>query len=106
MKLNRFETVSGTYIEKISGQSRIGYSLNDSMDFYDIIEHSKKGIITVLSFPFTTTRMVRFTSHFPNREMYHTDILFIPIIVFGFCKEIIIKGFTRSTDTFRVKFRK
>lgn len=43
MKLNRFETVSGTYIEPISGQSRIGYSLNDSMDFYDIIEHSKKG---------------------------------------------------------------
>ena len=43
MKLNRFETVSGTYIEKISGQSRIGYSLSDSMDFYDIIEHSKKG---------------------------------------------------------------
>lgn len=43
MKLNRFETVSGTHIEPISGQSRIGYSLNDFMDFYDIIEHSKKG---------------------------------------------------------------
>lgn len=43
MKLNRFETVSGVYVEKISGQSRIGYSLSDTMDFYDMVEQSKKG---------------------------------------------------------------
>ena len=43
MKLNRFEVVSGKYIEEISGQSRIGYSMSDTTDFYDMIEWSKKG---------------------------------------------------------------
>lgn len=43
MKLHRFEVVSGTYVEEISGQSRIGYSMSDSTDFYDMIEWSKKG---------------------------------------------------------------
>ena len=35
IKLNRFEVVSGKYIEEISGQSRIGYSMSDTTDFYD-----------------------------------------------------------------------
>ena len=43
IKLNRFEVVSGKYIEEISGQSRIGYSMSDTTDFYDMIEWSKKG---------------------------------------------------------------
>lgn len=43
IKLNRFEVVSGKYIEAISGQSRIGYSMSDTTDFYDMIEWSKKG---------------------------------------------------------------
>lgn len=45
MKFNHFEVVTGTYIEEISGQSRIGYSMSDTMqmDFYDMIESSKKG---------------------------------------------------------------
>ena len=43
MKLNRFEVVSGRCIEEISGQSRIGYSMSDTTDFYDMIEWSKKG---------------------------------------------------------------
>ena len=43
MKLNRFEVVSGRYIEEISGQSRIGYSMSDTTDFYDMIEWLKEG---------------------------------------------------------------
>ena len=43
MKLNRFEVVTGRYIEEIPGQSRIGYAMSDATDFYDMIEWSKKG---------------------------------------------------------------
>lgn len=43
MKLNRFEVVSGRYIEEISGQSRIGYSMSDTIDFYDMVEWLEKG---------------------------------------------------------------
>ena len=43
MKLNRFEVVSGRYIEVISGQSRIGYSMSDTTDFYDMVEWLEKG---------------------------------------------------------------
>lgn len=43
MRLNYFEVVSGSYIEEISGQFRIGYSMSDTMDFYDMVECSKKG---------------------------------------------------------------
>lgn len=43
MKFNRFEVVTGRYIEEISGQSRMGYSMSDTMDFYDMIEWSKRG---------------------------------------------------------------
>ena len=38
MKLNRFEVVTGRYIEEILGQSRIGYAMSDTTDFYDMIE--------------------------------------------------------------------
>ncbi len=43
MKIKRFEVVTGKYIKEISGQSRIGYSMSDTTDFYDMIEWSKKG---------------------------------------------------------------
>lgn len=43
MKFNRFEVVSGTYIEEITGQFRMGYSMSDTTDFYDMIEWSKRG---------------------------------------------------------------
>ena len=42
MEFKRFEAVTGTYIEEISGQSRIGYSLSDTTDFYDMAEWPKK----------------------------------------------------------------
>ena len=52
IKLNRFEVVSGKYIEEISGQSRIGYSMSDTKDYYDMIEWSKKGVYqgSIISF--------------------------------------------------------
>lgn len=43
MKWNRFQAVSGTFVEPIPGQSRIGYSMSDTADFYDMVEWSKKG---------------------------------------------------------------
>ena len=43
MKINCFEVVSGRYIEEISGQSRIGYSMSDTTDFYDMMEWLEKG---------------------------------------------------------------
>ena len=43
MKLNHFEVVSGRCIEEIPGQSRVGYAMSDTTDFYDMIEWSKKG---------------------------------------------------------------
>ena len=43
MKFNHFEVVMGAYIEEISGQSCIGYSMIDTTDFYDMIEWSENG---------------------------------------------------------------
>lgn len=43
MKINHFEVVSGRGIEEISGQSRIGYSMSDTTDFYDMVEWLKEG---------------------------------------------------------------
>ena len=43
MKFNIFEIVSGTLIEEITGQSRIGYSISDTTDFYDMAAWSKIG---------------------------------------------------------------
>lgn len=42
MKFNCFEVVSGRCIEEIPRQSHIGYAMSDTMDFYDMIEGSKK----------------------------------------------------------------
>lgn len=36
MKINRFEVVTGTCIEEITGQSCLGYSVSDTSDFYDV----------------------------------------------------------------------
>ena len=45
MKLNRFEVVSGKCIKEISGQSRIGYSMSDTTDFYDMDEYGYVGAV-------------------------------------------------------------
>ena len=62
MKLNRFEVVTGRYIEEIPGQSRIGYVMSDATDFY---------------FLFMITIMVKFMNHFKNRKMCYMELLFI-----------------------------
>lgn len=67
----------GKYIEEISGQSRIGYSMSDTTDFYDMIEWSKKVGIKVQLFLFMITIMVKFMNHFKNRGMYYMSHLFI-----------------------------
>lgn len=36
MKINKFEVITGTCIEEIPGQWRLGYSLSDTSDFYDV----------------------------------------------------------------------
>lgn len=77
MKLNRFEVVTGRYIEEIPGQSRIGYAMSDTTDFYDMIEWSKKVGIKVQLFLFMITIMVKFMNHFKNREMCYMELLFI-----------------------------
>lgn len=77
MKLNRFEVVTGRYIEEILGQSRIGYAMSDTTDFYDMIEWSKKVGIKVQLFLFMITIMVKFMNHFKNREMCYMELLFI-----------------------------
>ena len=38
MEFNRFEVVTGACIEEISGQSRFGFSMSDTTDFYDMTE--------------------------------------------------------------------
>lgn len=42
MNFKRFEVIRGNYIEEIYGQVRLGYSLSDNTDFYDMQEWSKK----------------------------------------------------------------
>ena len=64
MKLNRFEVVTGRYIEEIPGQSRIGYG-------------QKKAGIKVQLFLFMITIMVKFMNHFKNRKMCYMELLFI-----------------------------
>ena len=43
MEIKRFKSVSGTYVEEITGQSRIGYAMSDNTDFYDMAEWLKNG---------------------------------------------------------------
>lgn len=43
MKIKRFEMVRGSYIEEIFGQSRMGYCMSDTLDFYDMEDLAKKG---------------------------------------------------------------
>lgn len=43
VKFNRFKEISGSYVSEITGQSRLGYSISDTVDFYDMIEWSKRG---------------------------------------------------------------
>lgn len=43
MKIHHFEVVSGLYIKEIPGQSRIGYSMSDTTEFYDMAEWLKRG---------------------------------------------------------------
>lgn len=43
MNFKRFEVIRGNYIEEIYGQVRLGYSLSDNTDFYDMLEWLKKG---------------------------------------------------------------
>ena len=76
MKLNRFEVVTGRYIEEILGQSRIGYAMSDTTDFYDMNGQKKVGIKVQL-FLFMITIMVKFMNHFKNREMCYMELLFI-----------------------------
>ena len=42
MKLNRFEVVTGRYIEEILGQSTNGYAKSETTDIYDMIEWTNK----------------------------------------------------------------
>ena len=77
MKLNRFEVVTGRYIEEIPGQSRIGYAMSDTTDFYDMIEWSKKAGIKVQRYLFMIMILVKFMSHFKSREMYYMEKRFI-----------------------------
>lgn len=77
MKLNRFEVVSGKCIKEISGQSRIGYSMSDTTDFYDMDEWLKKVGIKGQRFLFIKMVMGKFMNHFQNREMYYMEPLFI-----------------------------
>ena len=76
MKLNRFEVVTGRYIEEILGQSHIGYAMSDTTDFYDMIEWSR-WVSRFQLFLFMITIMVKFMNHFKNREMCYMELLFI-----------------------------
>lgn len=60
MQINRFEPISGTSVQDISGQSRYGYSLSDTTDFYDMTELLSNGghIGTTISFYDYDTRKV------------------------------------------------
>ena len=42
--IKRFDKVDGSYVEKIYGQDRYGYSKSDTIDFYDLVELAKEGI--------------------------------------------------------------
>ena len=77
MKLNRFEVVTGRYIEEILGQSRIGYAMSDTTDFYDMnwIGQKKVGY-QGSTISFMITIMVKFMNHFKNREMCYMELLF------------------------------
>lgn len=42
--IKRFDKVDGSYVEKLYGQDRYGYSKSDTIDFYDLVELAKEGI--------------------------------------------------------------
>ena len=39
--IKRFDKVDGSYVEKIYGQDRYGYSKSDTINFYDLVELAK-----------------------------------------------------------------
>ena len=91
MKLNRFEVVTGRYIEEIPGQSRIGYAMSDTTDFYDMIEWSKRWV----------SRFNYFFYDYNNGKVYEPfqkqrNVLYgTPVYLkksFWFLQEIIIVG--------------
>ncbi|MGP1489285.1 MAG: hypothetical protein ACTTIX_08755 [Peptoanaerobacter stomatis] len=41
--IRRFEKVCGNYVEMIYGQKRLGYSISDTVGFYDMFELQKEG---------------------------------------------------------------
>ena len=96
MKLNRFEVVTGRYIEEIPGQSRIGYAMSDTTDFYDMIEWSKKGGYqgSIISFydynngkvyePFQKQRNVLY-----GTPVYLKKSFWWQILCAGFCTRIV-----------------
>lgn len=79
MKLNRFEVVSGKCIKEISVQSRIGYSMSDTTDFYDMDEWLKKGECQGATISFYDYGFIREAKDSSQREQ--------PLVGVRLCRE-------------------
>lgn len=91
MKWNRFQAVSGTFVEPIPGQSRIGYSMSDTADFYDMVEWSKKGGFGAPPFRSMTMITAGCISRLQSEEMCCMEFRLICRACFGFCRETTTK---------------
>lgn len=106
MKFNRFEVISGRYVEEIPGSPRIGYSMSDTMDFDDMIEWSKRGEYQgsiILFYDYDTGKIYK---PFPKQKnvLYGKPVYLR--IVFGFCRGIITVGKLLCLNIFRMRYRK
>ena len=100
MKLNRFEVVTGRYIEEIPGQSRIGYAMSDTTDFYDMIEWSKKGGYQGSTISFYDYNNGKVYEPFQKQR----NVLYGNL--FGFYREIIIVGKLLFSNIIQIKIQR
>ena len=74
--IKRFDKVDGSYVEKLYGQDRYGYSKSDTIDFYDLVELAKEGISRG-SVVLMISKKGRYTLHLKSRIILFMEIRYM-----------------------------
>ena len=90
--IKRFDKVDGSYVEKLYGQDRYGYSKSDTIDFYDLVELAKEGISrgsVVLIYDFEKGKV--YTPFEKQNNIVYGDPVYVEKIHIFFCSVIITR---------------
>lgn len=89
--IKRFDKVDGSYVEKLYGQDRYGYSKSDTIDFYDLVELAKEGISrgsVVLIYDFEKGKV--YTPFEKQNNIVYGDPVYVEKFIY-FCSVIITR---------------